>query len=53
VLAVVGIAVSITDLLILSHHGGVRRFHPAHAVHASGIVAFVLVIAMALFAIGR
>jgi hypothetical protein len=53
VLAVAGIAVSIVDLWIVSHHGGVRRFHPAHAIHASGIVAFILVIAMALFAIGR
>jgi hypothetical protein len=53
VLAVVGIAVSAADLWIVSHHGGHRRFHAAHGVHASGIVAFVLVIAMALFAIGR
>jgi len=53
IIAVVGIAVSIADLWVVSHHGGVRHFHRAHAIHASGIVAFVLVIAMALFAIGR
>jgi Domain of unknown function (DUF4267) len=53
IIAVVGIAVSIADLWVVSHHGGSRRFHRAHAVHGSGIVAFVLVIAMALFAIGR
>lgn len=52
VIAVVGIVVSIVDLAIVSHHGGAHRFHPAHAIHASGIVAFILVIAMALFAIG-
>ncbi len=53
VIAIVGIAVSIVDLWVVSHHGGARRLHRAHAIHASGIVAFVLVIAMALFAIGR
>lgn len=53
IVAVVGIAVSIGDLWVVSHHGGTRRFHRAHAIHASGIVAFVLVIAMALFAVGR
>jgi hypothetical protein len=53
VLAVAGIAVSVADFWIVWHHGGARRLHPAHAIHASGIVAFVLVIAMALFAIGK
>lgn len=53
IIGVVGVAVSIGDVLVVAHHGGVRRFHRAHAIHASGIVAFVLVIAMALFAIGR
>jgi hypothetical protein len=52
IIAVVGIGVSLADLWVVSHHGG-RRFHRAHAIHASGVVAFVLVIAMALFAIGR
>jgi Domain of unknown function (DUF4267) len=51
VIAVAGIAVSIVDFWIAWHHGA-RRFHPAHAVHAAGIVAFILVLAMALFAIG-
>ena len=53
VVAAVGIIVSIGDLWVVARHGGHGRVHPAHAVHASGIVAFVLVIAMALFAIGR
>ncbi|MBV8344081.1 MAG: DUF4267 domain-containing protein [Candidatus Eremiobacteraeota bacterium] len=52
VIAVVGVAVSIADLWVASHHGR-AGFHRAHSIHASGIVAFVLVIAMALFAIGR
>ncbi len=53
VLAVAGIAVSIVDFLIVLHHHETKRHHAAHAIHASGIVAFVLVLAMALFAIGR
>lgn len=53
VLAAVGIAVAAVDLWIVWHHGHARRLHAAHAIHASGIVAFVLVIAMALFAIGK
>jgi hypothetical protein len=53
ILAAAGIAVSIVDLWVVSHHGGVRHYHAAHAIHASGIIAFVLVLAMALFAIGR
>ena len=53
VLAVVGIIVSIADSWIVWHHGHARRLHPAHAIHASGILAFVLILAMALFAIGR
>jgi uncharacterized protein YjeT (DUF2065 family) len=54
VLSVAGIAVSVADLWIVWHHGGhARRLHPAHAIHASGILAFVLIIAMALFAIGK
>lgn len=53
VVAAVGIVVSIADLWVVVRHGGAHRPHAAHAVHASGIVAFVLVIAMALFAVGR
>jgi hypothetical protein len=53
VFAAVGIVVSVADLAIAWHHGHERRFHTAHGVHASGIVAFALIIAMALFAIGR
>lgn len=53
VLAVAGIGVSIADFWIVSHHQETKKPHPAHAIHASGVVAFVLVLAMALFAIGR
>jgi ABC-type Fe3+ transport system permease subunit len=53
VVAAVGIIVSVVDLWVVARHGGRQRPHTAHAVHASGIVAFILVIAMALFAIGR
>jgi hypothetical protein len=53
VVAVVGVAVAIADSWIVWHHGHARRLHPAHAIHAGGIVAFLLVIAMALFAIGK
>jgi hypothetical protein len=53
VLAVAGVVVSIADFWIVSHHGGAKRYHLAHGIHASGIVAFILVIAMALFAIAR
>ncbi len=52
VIAAAGIAVSIVDFWIVWHHGH-RRLHPAHGVHAAGVVAFVLILAMALFAIGR
>ncbi len=52
VLGVVGIVISVADFWIAWHHGA-KRPHSAHAIHASGIVAFVLVLAMALFAIGR
>ncbi len=53
VLAIAGTAVSIVDFWIVARHHETKRHHSAHAVHASGIVAFVLVLAMALFAIGR
>ena len=53
VVAAIGIVVSIVDIWVVARHGGAHRPHVAHAIHASGIVAFILVIAMALFAIGR
>ena len=53
VLAVAGIAVSIADFLIVLRHHETNKHRAAHAIHASGIVAFVLILAMALFAIGR
>ncbi|MBV8490256.1 MAG: DUF4267 domain-containing protein [Candidatus Eremiobacteraeota bacterium] len=53
VLAIGGMLVSIADFFIAYHHGPERRLHPVHAIHASGIVAFALVLAMALFAVGR
>ena len=52
VIAAMGLIVSLADFRIVSHHGEHRQ-HAAHAIHASGIVAFILVIAMALLAIGR
>ena len=53
VLAVAGIAVSAADFAIAYHHGTPKRLHPAHGMHAAGIVAFILILAMALFAVGR
>ena len=51
VLAIAGLAVSIADFWIAYHAGG-KRLHPSHAGHGAGIVAFILVIAMAAFAFG-
>ena len=53
VLAVMGVVISIADFRIVSHHGGEHKHPAAHAIHASGIVAFILILAMALFAIGK
>lgn len=53
VVAAIGIVVSVVDIWVVARHGGAHRPHAAHAIHASGIVAFILVIAMALFAVGR
>jgi hypothetical protein len=52
VLASAGIVLSLGDLLI-SYHGGGKRLRREHGLHAGGVVAFVLVLAMVLFAIGR
>jgi hypothetical protein len=52
VLAVAGIVVSIADLVIVHRHGSPSHRGAAHAIHGSGIVAFVLILTMALFAIG-
>jgi hypothetical protein len=51
VFAVVGIAVTVADLGIVHRHGSPPH-HAAHAIHGAGIVAFVLILTMALFAIG-
>jgi hypothetical protein len=51
VFAIAGIAVSCADLFVAWHHGE-RRVRPAHAIHFGGIIAFVLILTMALFAIG-
>ena len=51
VLAIAGIAISAGDAFIAYHSGG-RRWRPEHGIHAAGAIAFVLVLAMALFAIG-
>ncbi len=53
VFAIAGIAVSVADFFIAYHHGHERRLHASHGIHAAGAVAFVLVLAMALFALGR
>jgi hypothetical protein len=52
VLAAAGIVLSVADFFIAYHAGG-KRLHRAHGFHAAGALAFVLVLAMALFAIGR
>ncbi|MBV9717913.1 MAG: DUF4267 domain-containing protein [Candidatus Eremiobacteraeota bacterium] len=52
VVAAMGIVISIADLGIVMRHGGSEKHRGAHAGHAAGIVAFVLVLAMALFAVG-
>jgi hypothetical protein len=49
VLLVCGVALSIADFTI-AYHAGEKR---AHLPHAAGAVAFLLVLAMALFAIGK
>lgn len=51
VLAVAGIVLSIADFFI-AYHGAGRRIRPAHANHLAGVIAFILVLAMALLAIG-
>jgi hypothetical protein len=51
VLAVAGIVLSIADFVI-AYHGAGRRIRPAHANHLAGVIAFILVLAMALLAIG-
>jgi Domain of unknown function (DUF4267) len=53
IFAIVAIVVSLVDLLLVRSHGGHRGMHRSHAIHAGGIVAFILILSMALFAIGR
>jgi|SRR5690348_13118971 len=53
IFAIVAIVVSLVDLFVVKSHGGHQRMHHSHAIHASGIVAFILILTMALFAIGR
>jgi hypothetical protein len=53
VLGIVGLIVSVADFRIVSHHGGEHGHRAAHAIHASGVIAFILIITMALFALGR
>jgi hypothetical protein len=50
VLGVAGILLSVADFAI-AYYGNHRRLHRSHASHAAGIVAFVLVAAMALWVI--
>jgi hypothetical protein len=49
VLLICGVVLSIADLTIAYHAGGKR----VHLPHAGGAIAFLLVLAMALFAIGK
>ncbi|HEY1655193.1 MAG TPA: DUF4267 domain-containing protein [Candidatus Tumulicola sp.] len=51
VVAAAGVALSLADLFNAYHTGG-RRWRREHVSHLGGIVAFVLVLTMALFAIG-
>ena len=52
ILLAAGIVLSIADFVIVyRHHHG--RLHRSHAIHAAGAVAFVLALAMAMFAVGR
>lgn len=52
VLAATGILLSLADFSIAYHAGG-KQLRLAHGFHASGIVAFVLVLTMILFIFGR
>ncbi len=51
VVAAAGVALSLADLFNAYHSGG-RRWRREHVSHVGGVIAFVLVLAMALFAIG-
>jgi predicted Na+-dependent transporter len=51
VLAIAGVVLSLTDFAIAYHASG-RRLRRQHSLHFGGIVAFVLILTMALFAIG-
>lgn len=51
VVAIAGIVLSLADAFIAYHSGG-KRWRPEHGIHAAGAIAFVLVLAMALLAIG-
>jgi hypothetical protein len=51
VLAVAGVILSLTDLAIAYHASG-RQLRREHGVHVGGVVAFVLILTMALFAVG-
>ena len=52
IVAAAGVLLSLADFSIAYHAGG-RQLRPAHGFHASGIVAFILVLTMILFAFGR
>ena len=51
VLAVVGVLLSMADFSIVYYARG-KSLHIAHGFHASGIIAFLLVITMVLLAFG-
>ena len=52
VLAAAGILLSLADFGITYHAGG-KQLRAVHGFHASGIIAFVLVLTMILFIFGR
>lgn len=52
IIAIGGIVLSLADLSIAYRHSG-KQFRREHGGHAAGAVAFVLVVAMILLAIGR
>lgn len=51
-LIAIGLAISFADFAIVFHARG-KRFGASHAGHAAGAIAFIVALAMALFAIGR
>ena len=51
-LTVIGVAISFADFAIVYNARG-KRIGASHAGHAAGAIAFIVALAMALFAVGR